>query len=79
MYHRIVNHPKLPVNWRMLVLTLVVGIVVLIPLYLLFNAGIISATFTIWTTVLVFIFAAGYESYLFYLITKAMINRVEKD
>ena len=79
MYRRVVNHPKLPVNWRMIVLTLVVGIVVLIPLYWLYNAGIISASFTIWATAFVFIFAAGYESYLFYLITKEMINRVEKD
>ncbi|MEH6626274.1 MAG: hypothetical protein V7739_07515 [Motiliproteus sp.] len=79
MYQRITKHPNLPVSWRMLVLTLVIGIVVLIPLYLLYNAGIISATLTIWGTVLVFIFAAGYESYLFYLITKAMISRVDKD
>ncbi len=63
----------------MLVVTLVAGIVILIPLYLLYNAGYVSADVTIWLTIGVFVAAAGYESYLFYLITKAMMKRVDED
>ncbi len=70
---------KLPVSWYMVVATLVAAIVILIPLYHVYNAGYISAGLTIWITVGVFVAAAVYESYLFYMITKTMLDRIDKD
>ncbi|MCW8883997.1 MAG: hypothetical protein OQK12_01925 [Motiliproteus sp.] len=69
----------LPVGWGMIVLTLVIGVAILVPLYMLYNAGYISTNLTIWITCAVFIFAAVYESYLFYVLTKTMLNRMDRD
>lgn len=71
------QNSKLPFKSRMLVLSLGVASLFLLLIFLLAYAGYISTEVAIWAAVIVFILAAVYESILFSLITRHMLNKVK--
>ncbi len=73
------HRSKLPFKSRMLVVSLACASLLLTLILLLFHANYISTELAIWASIGVFIGAALYESFLFSLITRHMLNKINKN
>lgn len=73
------ENSKLPFRCRMLCVSLIGGSVALALIYIIYYMGYISIGTALWAAAGVFIIAALYESFLLSLITRHMLNRVNKN
>lgn len=79
MQNATTQNSKLPFKCRMLVVSLASASLMLIIILLLSYTAYISTEVAIWAAVGVFFAAAIYESFLFSLITRHMLNTVNKN
>ena len=79
MQNATTQNSKLPFKCRMLVVSLAGASLMLIIILLLSYMGYISTEVAIYAAVGVFVAAAIYESFLFFLITRHMLNTVNKN
>lgn len=78
MQNAVTKNSKLPFKCPMLCVSLVGGSLVLALIFLIFYMGYISIEVAIWLSMGVFLLLAIYESLLLSLITRHMINSVDK-
>lgn len=71
-----IKQDSLPFKSRMLALSLAVASLLLGILYVLARTGYLAAETAIWAAVGVFVIAAIYESYLFSLVTRHMMQKL---
>ena len=71
------GNSKLPFKCRMVCISLIVGSLMLVLVYIVYYLGLISTETAIWAAAIVFILAALYESFLLSLITRHMLNSVK--
>lgn len=79
MQNTTTKNAKLPFKCRMLVVSLGGASLMLALIFLLSYADYISTEVAIWAAVCVFIMAAIYESFLFSLITRHMLNGIKEN
>jgi len=70
---------KLPFGCRMLCVSFVGGSLLIALIILLYYLGYISSLVALWAAAIVFVLAALYETFLFFLITRHMLNRVSEN
>lgn len=72
------QNSKLPFRCHMVCVSLVVGTLLLFLIILLYRLEYISPPVALWSAAIVFVSAAIYETFLLYLLTRDMLNRVNK-
>ena len=73
------KNSKIPFKCRMVCVSLIGGSLVLVLIFLIYYMGHISIETAIWISGAVFFSLAIYESFLLSLLTRNMINRVNKN
>jgi len=73
-----IQNNDLPFKCRMVCVSLVFGSLILVLIWSLNYMGFISIESAIWASMVVFIAAAIYESFLLTSITKHMMNSISK-
>jgi len=72
------KNSQLPYKVRMVCVTLIGGSLTLAIIFIIYYMGFITAETAIWVSMVAFILFAVYESMLFTLITRHMINDLNK-
>ncbi len=78
MQKNTIQNSKLPFRCRMVCVSLVGGSLLLVFVFLLFYINLITIEAALWTAMVIFISIAIYESILLSLITRCMINGINK-
>ncbi|MCP4074757.1 MAG: hypothetical protein GY744_01055 [Gammaproteobacteria bacterium] len=78
MQNNKVQNSKLPFRCRMVCVSLVGGSLLLAFVFLLFYIDFISIEVALWVAAVIFVSIAIYESILLSLITRCMINGINK-
>lgn len=73
-----VQNKKLPYSCTVLCVSLIGASLILILIYTLYSMAYISGESAIWAAIGVFVVAASYESFLVFIMTRHMINKVSK-
>ena len=78
MQNNTIQNSKLPFRCRMVCVSLIGGSLLLAFVFLLFYIDWITIEAALWTATVIFISIAIYESILLSLITRCMINGINK-
>jgi hypothetical protein len=79
MQNTTTQNSKLPFKCRMVCVSLVGGSLILTLIIFFYYMGYISPEAALWAAASVFVMAAIYESFLLFLLTRHMLNRVNEN